>query len=282
MAAGCIGYANKMKESKIYINNFSNSGCIISKESEASGVISHLNSSTIIAKISNSINNGEIQGYLTSGGFIGYCSNGLEIIISNSYNTGNVSSINREAGGIIGDTDSNNYLINIYNTGECASNSTIEDAVNGSAGGIIGSSYDKNAKINIINGYNIGNIKASKNASGIVGGTKTFNNSNINNVYNKSILHGSNNNGIITLPLLSTLPETSKIKNAYYIDNVETGTNIENSNTIKITEQNINSQEFLNELNNYVKNNPEYKINSNTSIKLSKWKIGENGCPTFE
>lgn len=276
---GCIGQAN----GPVNINAFYNTGAVTSTSNEASGVIGFITVQSGIIEIANAYNIGDIKGYKTCGGIIGYSSTYNTIVINNTYNIGNITSESKEAGGIIGDTDSTNYLINVYNTGNCISKTIDTNLIHGSSGGIIGSCYSANTKITIINAYNIGDIKADKYASGIIGGVSNYYEIKMANLYNKGSLEGKTEKyGITVLPNFTEVSENYILTNTYYIDNVEMGSNLENDNTIKISEEYIKSEEFIKELNEYVEKNPVYQIDSNTSIKLSKWKLGENGYPVFQ
>ena len=48
------------------------------------------------------------------------------------------------------------------------------------------------------------------------------------------------------------------------------------------TREEINSEEFVKTLNEYVEKNPEYRVDNNTTIKLLKWKLGNNDYPVME
>lgn len=280
-AGGCFGIIEK--NGNISIENFDNSGNMKAQKFFSAGCIAEVKTDTMV-KVTNTRNTGKIESVSNVGGILGYTGVGSTIIVNSTYNSGEIISEEIDAGGIIGDTDSINYLINVYNIGNCKTlKNTGSDVVNGSCGGLVGSSYNMNAQLHIINAYNIGDMQGMKCTSGIIGGKKNnLDKSEIRNVYTAGQLTGDNNNGIICLPQITELSQNNVIENAYYRDNVENGTNLKTDNTTKVTSQQINSQEFVDSLNQYVESKSLYKINENINVKLLKWKLGEQGYPIFE
>ena len=283
-SGGCIGGCDlDFSESNgvyLSINRFNNTGNVISSESYAGGVIGNLPkySKIYITNVKNTCES--VKGNAMTGGFIGWSQGESLVIISNSYNSANVESDSYDSGGIMGDVDSNLYLINVINLGNCTTYKTTVDIINGSSGGIVASSYALTASVTIINSYNLGNINASKYASGILGGRKnSTKNIIIKNVYNAGILNGNDGEYGITYISEGNI-DSDNIENVFYLDNIDNGINIQNDTSIKKTEAEMKLQEFTDKLNEYVDNNPSYTVGDIT-IKLLKWQLKENEYPTF-
>ena len=169
------------------INNSYNTGTITGLGENVGGI--NGSRSTLIT---NSYNNGKINGNLYVGGISGYFST-----INNSYNTGEITGAT-SVGGITG---WNSTVNNSYNTGLVIGAS--------STGGISG----KTGIIN--NSYNLGEVRGTNYTGGISGGSAT-----INYCYNTGTVSGSELVGGITGYGLST-----KIISFSYNTGTVTGTN---------------------------------------------------------
>lgn len=221
------------------------------------GIVGNLDGVSII----NCINKGNIKGYggvgygVSSdvrdpfvGGIAGY---GYGKIIG-CINEGSTSS------GISGYISGGNIdIINCYNIGEC--NNGIVNAVSGQGWtGII--------SVNIKNCYNLGRT-SNAGIVGYQGNVCASNTINIENCYSAGI----SNKAIIGSIKTSESTETiTNITNTYY-DNTKTtdiGAHIEGITGLSIK----NNTEFVETLNNNVGDNTDWK----------RWKLGQDGYPTFE
>lgn len=102
------------------VDNFINYANIMNKSGGAGGCLGVCPSGGIF--YINNIKNlcESITGRDVAGGIVGYSGKNT-LVISNSYNSGTITSTSRESGGIIGDTDAISYFINLYNIGKCKS-----------------------------------------------------------------------------------------------------------------------------------------------------------------
>ena len=244
-----------------------------------------------INEIENCENNGKINiagtiwAYGGAGGIVGCASE--TNIIKNCCNTGNVLGNNTRRGGIVGviytssrtsiliDSCTNMgkassgicdllrignlKIVNSRNLEECENSGIIREIQAGN--------YDIDIECNIKNSYNLGK---TQNA-GIVATIGYVSKSvklNIENVYNS---------GECTSAIIGTISQkgitTLNISNVYYnkeisqkVGAIEEGIQAYSESEIK------NNSNFINILNNNIQNNIEWK----------KWKIGEDGYPTFE
>lgn len=196
--------------------------------------------------------------------------------ILNCYNLGNISA--NICGGIIGSfhcnsnvTKTNLEVLNCYNMANVVGTRT--------ASGIVSEnntySNPEISTIRIENCYNNGNIEATNGiASGILRNTSNSNsNTLISNVYNTGNITGETSGvGII---YSKNIENKTDISNAYYLDNIEKGTeNILQDNTIKMTSNDMKQSSFVDILNKNVENSKNKNI-------LLKWKLGTE-YPSFE
>ena len=166
---------------------------VISQQKSASSIASSIENS----KISNSYNNGTINGFKSSAGIASTISNNS--ILENVYNTGNVSSNGSQfASGLVGYVNSNSVITNSYNIG------TINGNYN--AGGIVGGLQGT-----IKNSYNLGIINSSNVTGGIAG--QFYLNPTIQHSYNAGTL--SSKSGGIIGDIYNTTSYT--LKDNYYL-----------------------------------------------------------------
>lgn len=281
-AAGIVGVAR----GKTVLENCYNSGTIENFKGEnAGGLIARgeeKNTESIIIK--NCYNTGKIKGKMHCGGAIGLA-NGY-ILIDNFYNIGEMiqygtSNISGDAyiGGIIGllFKDSNGIIVNCYNIGKINSQDFI-------AAGLFGET--RSQYFEVVNSYNYGEIEAKNTAGGISAYISSGINPNIeikNCIQAGNLVCDNNKAGIIRRNTTAII----KVEKSYYLNTTaDIGVLNANSDTqdysTSITEEYLKSQQLVDELNTYVEENKVYKIDDNTSVELSKWKIGENGYPVFE
>ena len=147
-------------------------------------------------------------------------------------------------------------IYNCYNTGKITSYNTSNYAY-ATAGGIIGSTgYDPTEQI-IANVYNIGEI------------------------YGKNTNTGKIGYGGIAGGMWYEDTNIPTIKNAYF--KAQTGMNgfgalSEVDGIYEKTKEYMYSQQLVTALNEYIENNPD----GLDTTDWKKWKLGENGYPTFE
>lgn len=180
------------------------------------------------------------------GGIIGMCENVIGGIY-NSYNAGEISVKGASTGGIIGSTNSDIEIINVYNKGNITENGRY------GRGGILGSNYTVvgSGNVYINNTYNLGNVIEN----------------NVNWTYGAGAICG-----------YPSSTSTLTIENSYY----KRGTC---SVAVGLKEDNLYGVTALDEINyeDIIKNFNKY-IDENTS-KTSEWKswiIGEEQNPMLD
>lgn len=224
--------------------------------------------------IEDCLNYGEIKGVKCLGGIAGTSSGNT--IIRNCKNKGTINNLKSttNAGGILAFQRA--ATLNIVN-------SCNEGVINGigSSGSIIGAvagpSWDTILNTSINNCYNIGRIKTSGVAGGIVGTQDTVAAQNylyINNSYNAGDVEGKESGNILGHIYNNTRTDTkTEFANVYYTlePAIRTGSLTSGEATLK-SESEIKSQTFVDLLN----------LNIGTNTDWKRWKLGEDGYPTFE
>ncbi len=238
------GDAGLFTGSKLTVKNLGISGNIISSNSYAGAIIGNGGSGT---KLIDCYNKANIYGKNSSGGLIGriYAGDAGSAYFYNCYNRGNVTADSGYAGGIIGDqTGNTNVFINCYNMGN------IKGEV---SGGILG--LGKRASfINIYNSGKIENTSEYKPAG--IGGYIRFGHEFINTKFLNDLTLAVTRYQWSAVYTTSTLPSSSKSE--------------------------IQSQEFVNELNTYVNNYNEEHKSDEDFVELRNWKYNPGDYPTFE
>ena len=277
--AGLIGGATDCK-----IKNLGISGKIKSTEENAGGIIATGRGSNIY----NCYNKANVSSYMQSmsgtGGIIG---SDTSANIEKCYNYGIIESI-KYAGGISG--RGGNKIKDCNNYGKIISSSDY-------AGGIVGEGY---GTIKIVNSINFGNVSGTWIVGGIVGDEyekKTY----IENCCNLGEIYLSNAN--VSYSGVKGLGGNF-VKNSYSFGklSLKKGTNINTNNCKTIGADNLDKcyynsdlvpegalveqgaidvkgktmEEVVNLLNSYTDETGKYPT------EWKKWKIGENGYPTFE
>lgn len=220
--------------------------------------------------------------------------------------TGEISTTGSSAGGIIGIAPPNasNRIYNCYNLGNIEATS--------SAGGIMGGTYGMQTFLRYYNCYNGGKIKAL-NAGGIVsdiaGDCKIINCYNIGDIEASNYMGGIIANTVYTaIPYISNCFNIGNIKNlnggktagiiydswGYSNLNLETISYLDNADMLLVllkrkpttnlkapsTKEYMQSQEFVDELNNYV---DSYETDAGEEdVPLLRWKYNQGDYPTFE
>ena len=280
----CGGVIGNINDGNVIIENTCNKGDVTNYlGNHTGGLIGRniLETGSII--INNSYNEGTIKSRGDTGGLIGRV-NG-RISINNCYNNAEIYNGQRVhnvcIGGLIGrvwQTSPSCLVVNSYNMssisvedGECSTN----------VGGILGEARAINT--NIYNSYNLGDILNGNYVSGICGvifapsGTSPI--INIKNTYNTGNVSGQNTRGIM---IMYNSPITVNAENVYLLDTVsDVGiSNLDTANPIEIpveslSEENMKSEEFVNELNTNLSN-------IDTEYDLRKWKHVSGSYPVFE
>ena len=266
------------------------------------GLVGYTSSETLSNFITNSYNTGEISGGSSPGGLIGRnqastlinkCYN-TGYVHSSSYSTSTIDC----SGGLIGsnlDYDFQHqplFIINSFNNGN------VQSINNDSEGdlfvsGIIGRSAGNSAenyigKIYIINSYNSGDITSSRFAYGISYTDKE--DIDINNVYNYGNVSVTTGNAKYAIG--SIIRGTLNLNNVYYDDKVKNMGNVltdgvRNGTATPMYTSKFNSISFANELNNNLSDidlSSIYFDESHTLdeyVTLSTWSLGPNGYPVL-
>ena len=168
------------------------------------------------------------------------------VTIKNCTNYGKIISDNRNCAGILGSInemkEGETQIINCINKGEAVS-------------GIF--SYTHYGEVNILNCYNLGKTTTAGIADR--GGDIS-----INNCYNA---------GITNKAIIGSISDSDKIVNAYYDQTKCTSAGVVAEGVVALNEEDIkNNETFIQTLNSNIGANTEWK----------RWKIGEDGWPTFE
>ena len=151
-------------------------------------------------------------------------------------------------------------VINCYNLGKCT---------NGIVYRYQAGAWDAEIILNIKNCYNLGEVVES----GILGRQGTVSKKtelNIENCYNA----GTSDKAIIGAISFNTRTETiTNVTNTYYDQTKSTSVGAITEGIEALNEEDIkNNESFVETLNNNIGENTEWK----------RWKLGEDGYPTFE
>ncbi len=298
---GLIGYINTIGSA--IIDNSYNIGDVINERTEYStlyyanlgGLVGYINSTE--TKISNSYNLGMVENGNRIGGLLGSNRRCKNIIISNSYNNGNIkTNITGKAfdliiGGLIGynqadDTVENNktIVLNSYNSGDI--NAKQIDGASGTYGriyssGIIGL-INHGGNVKIINAYNIGNIIDTSNNANVANGIAYIYGSypyifNLNNVYNLGYMQATTNYEIGFIA-----NNTTKTINNVYYNSKNVASNQSDKNMVGMTDANMKNESFVTILNNNINNIKLSEIDPLLDgYTLSNWKLGVDNYPTL-
>lgn len=213
------------------------------------------------------INNLGISGNITGTGDVGAISGSSnKSTIQGCWNKAKI--VGNNVGGILGVLRGNTNVINCCNLESITGKNNV--------GGITGWIWFDGGKI--LNCYNQAPIATttSCNIGGILGTSSYNENAFITNCYNAGEI---DKNTSKIAGSICGYAEGVKLKNVYYVENKEiTGVGKENNTTIDMmiqyTKQEMQSEDFVNELNNYI---------TNQGIEgWEKWKTVENSYPTFE
>ena len=291
---------NEKKIKNIYINNSDyaglfgrtgiNNGSNMIKNIEVTGKIKGNIAGGIVASITvntsenscqviNCINRAKIIGDELAGGIIGErTSSDGNLIIADCINFAEISSDTVATGGIIGMAYNNTKIYNCYNIGKIFRQNTQENGYTG-LGGIVGVAMYGN---NIINSYNLGDVenKGSVGNTGGIVGYKGWAETYLENCYNTGNLSGRVEGGIIGSCNISN--ELLITQNCFYLNNdiskgIRSGLKEDSEDIKGVSENEIKSVGILELLNNYVEKN-----SLKDNINLKKWKLENNGYPTFE
>lgn len=239
----------------------------------AGGIEGVINNGNSEAVIENCVNFGEIKGVIYLGGIAGTSTGNTTI--RNCKNKGTINNLKSttHAGGILAFQRAG--TLNIVN-------SCNEGVINGMGssgsiiGGVAGPAWDTILNTSINNCYNIGKIKTSGVAGGIVGTQDTVAAQNylyINNSYNAGDVKGKESGNILGHIYKDTRTDTkTEFTNVYYTlePSIGTGTLTSGEATLK-SETEIKSQTFVDLLN----------ANIGTNTDWRKWKLGSSGYPTL-
>ena len=224
-------------------------------------------------EINNCVNYGEIKGVKCLGGIVG-TSAGVTVI-RNCANKGKINNLDglTDAGGILswqkGDTIN---LINCWNEGDVIG----KNSAGGIVGSVTGASWTAILNTYIKECYNIGSVVSENNAGGIVGNqgtTSANNNLYIYNSWNLGKLKGKTTGFILGRISTGTSTVTkTEFENVYCTDTaIGIGTLTNGEATLKSVSE-IKSKSFVDLLNSNIGTNTDWK----------RWKLGEDGYPTFE
>ena len=283
-AGGIVGYI-PISNSHITINNCYNIGAISSLSDATSGYFYYTGG--IVGSvgrvdeciITNCYNTGDISFLGIGGGILG-ATYADECIITNCYNTGDISTFNNanvRGGGIAGYADGG-VITNCYNIGNIFVVDMSTTYNNSSAGGIVGSV----AECVITNCYNTGDILLisaySCYACGILGYLFSYS-CTITNCYNTgnvSYSWGDDFYGGYGITLI--WGGDYNVSNSYYLE----GSAGDSGGGIVQTASFMKSQAFVDLLNNGPEPNAAYKLDVdiiNYGFPLLKWQLSSPISP---
>ncbi len=260
------------------INNCKNYGTIeitgsVYQYAGVGGIVGIANNWGDEVEINNCVNYGEIKGVKCLGGIVG-TSAGVTVI-RNCANKGKINNLDglTDAGGILswqkGDTIN---LINCWNEGDVIG----KNSAGGIVGSVTGASWTAILNTYIQECYNIGSVVSENNAGGIVGNqgtTSANNNLYVYNSWNLGKLEGKTTGFILGRISTGTSTVTkTEFENVYCTDTaIGIGTLTNGEATLKSASE-IKSKSFVDLLNSNIGTNTDWK----------RWKLGEDGYPTFE
>ena len=211
---------------------------------------------SVAGKIDNCSFYGNIKGKAYVGGIVGFVQGNDIQAINKCVNYGRIEAEKTSCGGIIG-------LGRRVNVSNCSNFGYVKCDV-GRVGGIFG---DAGYTVSIYNCFNAGHIYSrTSTAGGVVadidwGGV-------ISNSYNIGKIEGK------TIYAISNSPGITKSENNFFLEGAGEKGNFSSIN--EKSKEYMQSQEFVNELNKYIDENPI------EGITLLKWKYNEGNYPTFE
>ena len=209
------------------------------------GIIKRINGGGGSVQVINCINYMDVSSNDNNAGIVSYSNSTSELRIINCINYGNIDGGNYGVGGILGNTNGSSKITieNSYNFGEI--NFSSPGISYSGCGGIIGLNQF-NIKLELKNCFNIGNIKGKA-------------------VYNGNII-GNPREATISLDHIYNIDNGLSVIGR----NKEFEGKIENK-----TKEEMKTQQFIDLLNNYLEDGEYPNL-------WSKWKLGEDGYPTFE
>ena len=258
---GTVYAANRTK-----ISNLTVEGNIIVGVQRAGGIVAYAAYGLVIENCHSKVNiNGKAYGV---GGIVGICQYGnLEII--NCSNQGTIDNASSSTGGIMGVTQANVNIVNTYNLANIKGTQWV--------GGLVGIIE---AKVNIYNSYQVGDITGSGLVGGVIGRVVSSSTT-LRNVYTIGNISCSSSKGGI----IGTLDSDSiniNSNNVYYKkENGLTGIYNQDDSDFQITgygEEEWDSNDIVQKLNS----GRETQEEGIDKSEWKRWKLGENGYPTFE
>ena len=245
----------------IYINQSSNAGLF---GVSGGGTVYAANRT----KISNlTVEGNIIVGVQRAGGIVAYAAYGL--VIENCHSKVNINGKAYGVGGIMGVTQANVNIVNTYNLANIKGTQWV--------GGLVGIIE---AKVNIYNSYQVGDITGSGLVGGVIGRVVSSSTT-LRNVYTIGNISCSSSKGGI----IGTLDSDSiniNSNNVYYKkENGLTGIYNQDDSDFQITgygEEEWDSNDIVQKLNS----GRETQEEGIDKSEWKRWKLGENGYPTFE
>ena len=227
--------------------------------------------------LNNCVNHGEICGFANSAGIMSTKYSSGEVKLTNCTNYGKVKNSDETtdivAGGIVSRMYAGTmFILNCGNEGDVVGK--------GTKGGIIsicnGPSYSTEISVDINNSYNIGKVVSYNNSAGgiISQQSKTCakNNITITNVYTSEEITGTKSGAILASRSKRESTEQSlNLTNVYYSNDNPFGNGVDYSTegSIKKSESEIKSTEFIDLLN----------LNIGTNTEWNSWKMSNKGFP---
>lgn len=221
------------------VKNCTNNGSVTGNGERIGGIVGNAGPSSII---SNCYNTGNVSGAYSIGGIVGITFG----TIDNCYNTASITGNGGAVGGILGQigvgtSGVSTYIKNCYNLGTISGNDFL--------GGIIGWTSETKALGTIENNYNAGEIKGKDSVGGIIG--RNSYKFVVKNCYNKGTVEGKTQVG--TIIGNQTSSNVTNLSRMYYLNTINLSAigNAETPETVRGIDNNFNSlEEFLNWLKN--------------------------------
>ena len=168
-AGGFIGIIKGTKQGTVIsFDDCMNEGNVTGKEYYFGGFIGCIDDNTnITMSVSNSINNGIVNGYSGVGGFVGFVSKNIILTFSNSTNNGSIRGDSNYVGGFAG------MISHTIETSMTISSSTNNGSINGTydyIGGFVGGiDFNQNTDVTVSKSINNGMINGNQEIGGLFG-----------------------------------------------------------------------------------------------------------------
>ena len=227
-SGGIAGYYKQKptEDEPLVISGCYNTGDIVATGNQGGGIIA---SASDYVKIDNCYNTGDIEGGFGLGGIAGRL-DGANAVITNSWNSGKITTEKNRAGGISG-YGFKGVVENCFNVGDVASSNT-NPGTNGSTSGYGIGGLAGQGGASFTNCYNTGTVTGASQVGGLIG-VPYKNSTKLERCYNigKIVAEADTCGALIGANLANgrVWAEDNKVVDSYYVTDFE---GIGNNNTV--------------------------------------------------